>query len=416
MNKILIKNVLLDGCQTDIYIEGDTIKTVGLSLNLSADQILSGEGKAVIPSFVNAHTHSAMTLLRGYADDMKLHDWLTTKIWPIEAKLTEEHIYWGARLAAVEMIKTGTTHFNDMYWHYAGTADAVKDSGLFAHLSSAFLDLGNPEQSKRQIEEQVDLYHNRTEHSPNVTYTVGAHALYTVSEPGLLWARDFAKDHGLLLHMHLSETQTEVDGWVEKTGMRPVEYLDSIAFLGPHLIAVHVNWLSDREISILADYGVGVVHCPVSNMKLSSGVFPYERIQDAKLRIGLGTDGCAANNNLDMVEEMKIAALLQKSFSEDPSLMKAEEVFSIATKGGSSLFDLPAGEIKEGMLANLLLIDLNDTLLVPNHNLISNFVYSAHSGCINTTICRGKILMENRVVSGEDEVRENVRRVVRELF
>ncbi len=416
MNTILIKNVLLDGCKTDVFIEGETIKIIGKSLNLHAKKIISGEGLAIIPSFVNAHTHSAMTLLRGYADDMKLHDWLTTKIWPIESKLTEEHVYWGARLAALEMIKTGTTHFNDMYWHYNGTAQAVKDSGLFAHLSSAFLDLGDSEQSRKQIEEQINLYHNRNEHSPNVTYTVGVHALYTVSKPGLLWARDFARENGLLLHMHLSETQTEVDEWVENTGMRPVEYLHSINFLGPHLIAVHTNWLSDHEISILADHGVGVVHCPVSNMKLSSGVFPYQRIQSAKLRVGLGTDGCAANNNLNMMEEMKIAALLQKSHTADPSLMTAEEVFSTATKGGASLLGLPAGEIKEGMLANLLLIDLNDSHLIPNHNLVSNLVYSAQSECIQTTICRGKILMENRVVSEEDIMREKVRRVLRELF
>ncbi len=416
MASLLIKNVILNTHPVDIYIIGNTIKTIGVDLNIQADKIIKVENKAVIPSFVNAHSHSAMTLLRGYADDIKLQEWLTKKIWPVEAKLTEEHVYWGSRLAAIEMIKTGTTHFNDMYWHYNGTAQAVMDSGLHAHLSSAFLDLNDLDQSKKQISEQIELYQKRTRYSPNVTFTIGVHALYTVSESGLFWARDFANDHGLIVHMHLSETKQEVDEWVNTTGMRPVEYLDHIKMLGPHLIVAHTNWVTDQEMKLLSDHDVGVVHCPTSNMKLGSGVFPYPSLKSADLRIGLGTDGCAANNNLDMMEEMKIASLLQKSCTGDPTVMSAEDVFYMATKGGASLFNLNAGEIKEGCLANLLLVDLTNTQLIPNHNLVSNLVYSANGDCVDTTICNGVALMENRTVVDENNVRENVSRVINKIF
>lgn len=416
MQSLLIKDVLLNDVREDIYILGTTIKSIGQDLNPLADKIIYGTGKAVIPSFVNAHTHNAMTLLRGFADDMRLHDWLEEKIWPIEAKLTEEDVYWGTRLATLEMIKSGTTYFNDMYWHYNGTAQAVMDSELRANLASAFLDLGNSETSKKQISEQIEIFKNRQKYFPNITFAVGVHALYTVSESGLFWARDFAKDHGLSVHMHLSETKREVDEWVEHTGKRPVEYLDSINFLGSNVIAAHTNWVTDEEIQILADYNVGIVHCPTSNMKLGSGVFPYARLKEAGLRIGLGTDGCAANNNLDMLDEMKIAALLQKSHTGDPTALSANEAFNMATKGSASLFGINMGEIKEGAQADLLLIDLNHVHLVPNHNLIPNLVYSAHSGCVDTTICNGKILMENRKIAGEEEVVENARRTTENLI
>ena len=413
---ILIKNILIDSLLKDILIRDGLISSIEDEISFEADYVVNGSGKAVVPSFVNAHTHSAMTLFRGYADDMHLHDWLENKIWPMEANLTEEDVYWGTRLACIEMIKSGTTHFNDMYWHYNGTARAVMDSGLYAHLSSAFIDLGDDITSNKQIAEQIEIFRQKEIYNPNVTFSLGVHSLYTVSESGLLWARDFANEHSLKIHMHLSETKKEVEEWINSTGLRPVEYLAGKNMLGPHLIAAHVNWVTDEEIQLLADHDVGVVHCPTSNMKLASGVFPYQRLNDAGIRIGLATDGAASNNNLDMLDEMKIAALLQKSVTGDPTKLSADEVFHMGTEGSASLLDLNMGRIGVGKSADMILVDLRNIHLIPNHHLIANLVYSAHSGCIDTTIARGKILMENGVVEGEKEVIEQFSRCVERLI
>ena len=413
---ILIKNVFIDFHRKDILIRDGLISSIEDEISFEADYVVNGSGKAVVPSFVNAHTHSAMTLFRGYADDMHLHDWLENKIWPMEANLTEEDVYWGTRLACIEMIKSGTTHFNDMYWHYNGTARAVMDSGLYAHLSSAFIDLGDDITSNKQIAEQIEIFRQKETYNPNVTFSLGVHSLYTVSESGLLWARDFANEHSLKIHMHLSETKKEVVEWVNSTGLRPVEYLDGKNILGPHLIAAHVNWVTDEEIQLLADHDVGVVHCPTSNMKLASGVFPFQRIKDAGIRIGLATDGAASNNNVDMLDEMKIAALLQKSVTGDPTKLSADEVFYMGTEGSASLLDLNMGRIGVGKSADMILVDLRNIHLIPNHHLIANLVYSAHSGCIDTTIARGKILMEDGVVEGEEEVIEQFSRCVERLI
>lgn len=401
---ILIKDVLLDGITADIYIKDGVINSIGNQLSPQTDKVIDGANMAAIPSFVNAHTHSAMTLMRSYADDMELHDWLENKIWPFEKNITEDDVYWGTRLAIVEMIKSGTTHFNDMYWHYRGTAQAVIDSGIHAHLSNAFIDLGDMDLSKKQISEQVELFRHKNEFEPNVIFTIGIHSLYTVKTSGIEWARDFAKDHGLKIHMHLSETKKEVDEWVTQTNMRPIDYLDHIGLLGSHLLVAHVNWVSDNEIEKLANNNVGVIHCPTSNMKLASGVFPYQKMKNAGVRMGLATDGVASNNNVDMMDEMKMAALLQKSSSQDPTVMPAVEAFHLATKGGADLLGLKSGEIKVGNSADLLLIDLQNIHLIPNYHLIPNLVYSAHSGCINTTISRGKILMENGKVPDEENI------------
>ncbi len=412
---LLIKNALVNDSIQDIFVQDGLIDSIGKNLDSQADNIINGTNKAAIPSFVNAHTHSAMTLMRSYADDLELHDWLENKIWPFEKNITEKDVYWGTRLAIIEMVKSGTTHFNDMYWHYNGTAQAVIDSGIHAHLSSAFIDLGDAELTKKQIAEQVDLYHRKNEYEPNVTFTLGIHSLYTVTKSGVEWARDFAKDHELKIHMHLSETKREVDEGVEQTGMRPVDYLDSLDMLGNHLLAAHVNWVTDEEIQKLADNNVGVIHCPTSNMKLASGIFPYKRLKDEGVRMGLATDGVASNNNVDMMDEMKMAALIQKSSSEDPTIMPAEEAFYLATKGSAELFDLNMGEIAVGKSADLLLVDLKNIHLIPNHHLISNLVYSAHSGCINTTIAKGEVLMKNGVVKDEEEVIKQFQKAVKKL-
>lgn len=412
---VLIKNVRLKDEQKDILIEGNIIKKIASRIDRNADIEIDGEGKGAIPSFINGHTHASMTLMRGYADDMVLHEWLEKKIWPFEEKLMEEDVYWGTRLACLEMIKSGTTFFNDMYWHYHGSARAVEDSGIRSAVSAVFIDMFDSKKSEEQIQLNIQLFEETKQYSNRVMFALGPHALYTVSEKSLRWAKQFSDEHSLLIHIHLSETEREVSDCIKRHGKRPVEYLESIGFLGPNIIAAHVIWVNDREIELLKYHDVKVVYCPTSNMKLSAGVFSYQKLKEAGLTIALGTDGCAANNNLDMLEEMKTAALLQKLNDKDPTVLSAQEVFDIATLEGARVFGLNCGEIKEGNLADLLLVDLKHLHLIPNHHIIPNLVYAAHGSCVNTTICDGKIIMQNGKVEGEEEVLEKAQEVVMKL-
>jgi len=383
----------------------------------AAEFLIEGKDKAAIPGLFNAHTHAAMTLLRGYADDMQLQEWLSTRIWPTEAKMTEDDVYWGTKLACLEMIKSGTTFFNDMYWHWRGSVRAVTESGIRAALSAVFIDGFDEERAKEQMKRNEALYEESKKMSKRIIFTLGPHAIYTVSEESLCWVRDFADKHDLLVHIHLSETEREVRECVEGYGMRPVEFLDSIGFLSPRTIAPHCIHLSRKEIELLKKRDVKIVHTPASNMKLASGRMPYEELKRAGLQsnIALGTDGCASNNNLDMFEEMKIASLFQKAFSGDTTSLPANETLALATRNAAKIFRLNSGVIAEGKLADVVLLDLKKVELVPNHNLTSNIVYSANGSCVDTVICDGRILMEGRKVEKEDEIKDKAKEVAYEL-
>ncbi len=413
---ILIRNLLIDGNEQDLFIEGSHIREIGSSLEPAADEVIDGKGKAALPSFANGHTHAAMVLLRGFADDLPLDEWLNRKIWPIESQLTEQDVYWGTRLACLEMIRSGTTFFNDMYWHYHGVARAVEDAGIRAAVSAVFIDLFDDQRSREQIALNQRLLEETAQYSSRVIFTLGPHAIYTVSPASLRWAKAFADQHSLPIHIHLSETRKEVEDCLREHNRRPVEYLDDIGFLGPNMIAAHSIWLDEQEIRLLSENEVKVIYNPVSNMKLSSGVFPYADLKKAGVSIGLGTDGCASNNNLDMLETMKFAALLQKISTDSPAVLPAEDVFRLATIGTFSAFGLPAGELRVGSFADLILIDLDNIQLIPPHDLINNLVYAAHSDCIDTTICDGKILMRNRIVAGEEEIKQRAREVAMDLI
>lgn len=410
---ILIKDVLLDNKKTDIHIEDNLIKEIGKKVE--ADVVIDGKNKAVIPGFINTHTHAAMTLLRSYADDMELHDWLQNKIWPLEAKLTEDDVYWGTKLACLEMIKSGTTCFNDMYWYVSSVAKAVEDMGIRAVVSAVFIDLFDKKKSDEQIKENKKSVKNFKSKSKRVRIALGPHAIYTVSKESLQWAKEFADKNKLMIHIHLSETKKEVDDSIKSNGKTPVEYLDDIGFLGANVIATHCVWLSKRDIEILARNDVKIAHNPTSNMKLASGIMHYKEMKESGLTISLGTDGCASNNNLDMFESMKFASLGQKAFYNDQTIMKSREAFELATVNGAKALRLNAGMIKENMLADLILIDLKKAELTPNYNLISNIVYSANGSCVDTVICDGKILMENHIVKDEEEIIEKVNKVAQDL-
>ncbi|MFW6414821.1 MAG: amidohydrolase [Thermodesulfobacteriota bacterium] len=412
---ILIKNVLLHRQVVDVYIKDNRFEKIAPGLDMEADQVIDGTDKAIMPSFANGHTHAAMTLLRGYAEDMELHTWLNNHIWPLESKLTQEDVYVGSKLACLEMIKSGTTFFNDMYWHFSSTARAVEEMGIRAALSSVFIDFNDPDTAEYRWKECLELFEQSRDLDPRIDFALGPHSIYAVSRDSLLRVQDFAAKHDLQIHIHLCETEKEVQDSLEQHGQTPVQYLHSLGLLGPNLCACHAIWLNQEDMDLMAANKVKVIYNPVSNLKLCSGNFPYQELKKRGVRIALGTDGCSSNNNLDMLEEMKFAALTNKAHCQDPAIMPASEVFSATTSTAANIFGLDCGEIAEGKLADCILINLNHPQVVPNYNLVSNLVYSANGGCVDTTICNGKILMQNREVPGEEEIISQARETARRL-
>jgi len=402
---ILIKNVLFNDRTIDIYIEGKEIKQIGEGLSFPADKILDGSRKAVIPGFVNAHTHAAMTLFRGFGDDMPLMPWLEQKIWPNEAKMTREDVYWGAKLACLEMIKSGTTTFFDMYHKFRGTADATEEMGLRGMIAGVCFDHFQTDQAEKCKRHNEKLVEEVNGYSKRIQYALGPHAIYTVSGELLQWCHQFAMEHNISIHLHLAETEGEVEDSIKHFGLSPVRYLYKLGILSPRLIIAHGIYIDDDELRMLADHEVKVVHNPASNMKLASGIhFKFKEMRQLGITVGLGTDGCSSSNNLDMIEAMKLASLLGKAWRKDPEALTANEMLQAATAEGAAMFGLKAGQIKEGYLADLCLIDLNTPAFTPNFNFVSNLVYAANGSCVDTVICDGKILMENKKVPGEDEI------------
>lgn len=414
---ILIKNVLFNDRTIDIYIEGKEIKQIGEGLSFPADKILDGSRKAVIPSFVNAHTHAAMTLFRGFGDDMPLMPWLEQKIWPNEAKMTREDVYWGAKLACLEMIKSGTTTFFDMYHKFRGTADATEEMGLRGMIAGVCFDHFQPDQAEKCKRHNEKLVEEVNGYSKRIQYALGPHAIYTVSGELLQWCHQFSMEHNIPIHLHLAETEGEVENSIKHFGLSPVRYLYKLGILSPRLIIAHGIYIEDDELRMLADHEVKVVHNPASNMKLASGIhFKFKEMRQLGITVGLGTDGCSSSNNLDMIEAMKLASLLGKAWRKDPEALTANEMLQAATTEGAAMFGLKAGQVKEGYLADLCLIDLNTPAFTPNFNFVSNLVYAANGSCVDTVICDGKILMENKKVPGEDEIMEKAAEIAYNLM
>lgn len=414
---ILIKNVLFNDRTIDIYIEGKEIKQIGEGLSFPADKILDGSRKAVIPGFVNAHTHAAMTLFRGFGDDMPLMPWLEQKIWPNEAKMTREDVYWGAKLACLEMIKSGTTTFFDMYHKFRGTADATEEMGLRGMIAGVCFDHFQPDQAEKCKRHNEKLVEEVNGYSKRIQYALGPHAIYTVSGELLQWCHQFSMEHNIPIHLHLAETEGEVENSIKHFGLSPVRYLYKLGILSPRLIIAHGIYIEDDELRMLADHEVKVVHNPASNMKLASGIhFKFKEMRQLGITVGLGTDGCSSSNNLDMIEAMKLASLLGKAWRKDPEALTANEMLQAATTEGAAMFGLKAGQVKEGYLADLCLIDLNTPAFTPNFNFVSNLVYAANGSCVDTVICDGKILMENKKVPGEDEIMEKAAEIAYNLM
>jgi len=389
IHTLLIKNALHEGTKRDILIQGMRFAAIAPAGSaLTAAETVDADGKAILPALYNTHTHAAMTLLRGYADDMPLDKWLCDYIWPFESKLTAKDIRGGSELAIQEMVSCGTVFFNDMYFEIEETIDAVDKAGIRAAIGITVMDnhsLGQTESKKQFIREFKDPTGGR------IQLVMAPHAVYTVGAERYKSCVAFARDNGMLIHTHLCETRKEVGDCIASTGMTPVKYLDSLGVLGPDVIAAHCVHLTEEDADILAAREVTISHNPCSNMKLSSGVFNYELVKRAGCRVTLGTDGASSNNNLDLREEMKFAALLAKS-TGNPELLPAEEVLSWATVNGARTFGIDAGVISEGKVADCILLDLDNVKMKPCHHLISNWVYSADSSCVTTVICNGKVV------------------------
>lgn len=400
MNRLFIKDVLLNDKRTNIRIEGNRFSEISQEITPQpGEKVIDASHFVIVPPFYNGHTHAAMTLLRGYADDMALFPWLNDYIWPFEAKLTPEDIYIGSKLAILEMIKSGTVFYNDMYWESEQTFRATEEMGIRAAIGMSTMD-SQSEKNKEKIWHNLEAFQNKGERT---FMTVAPHAPYTVSEPLWIQCAEMAKKYGTFMHFHLSETEKEVKDCIAAHGTTPVRWLDQMGVLGPNCIAAHVVYVDQEEIEILKERGVAIVHNPVSNMKLASGYFKSAAMSDPDLKVLVGTDGCSSNNNLDMREEAKFAAMMAKC-NYGPEVLPVETLVRWCTTNGAKTFGIDAGEIAVGKLADALLINLNNERFVPNFNLASNWIYASSNEAFDTLICHGKIVMENRHVEGEEEI------------
>ncbi|WP_248895599.1 amidohydrolase [Haloplanus halobius] len=391
----------------DVLLDCDAGEIMAVGDAFDADDELDATDGLVIPGLVNAHTHAAMTLLRGYADDKPLETWLREDIWPVEAALTPEDIAAGAELGVLEMIRSGTTAFADMYFEIDRTVDVVERAGCRAVLGHGAIAAGKDDEAARaDIEESVEMARRFDGAADGrVSTAVMPHSLTTVTPELLELAAEEAVEAGVPLHYHANETVDEVEPIVEERGMRPLEWADDLGMCRERDFLAHGVHLDETEIDLLAKTGTGVVHCPASNMKLASGMAPVQRLFDAGVAVGLGTDGPASNNDLDLFDEMRDAAMLGKLAADDPSAVAAPAVVRMATAGGADVLGIDSGRLEAGANADLAVLDLDVPHLTPDHDLVSHLAYAARGSDVRHTVCDGRVLMRDREVLTLDEVR-----------
>ncbi len=404
-SRLLIKNATLVTMDEnrgvinsgDLLIENNIIKAIspGTGEVPGDTEIISGKDRVVIPGLINLHNHAAMTLFRSYADDYPLMEWLTKKIFPAEAKLTEEDVYWGTALALLEMIRGGTTTFVDMYYFMEQTARACQESGIRALLSQVFIGSENSHKGFNSLEDAIKFIENwQGEDNGRIQPILGPHALYTCPPDFLKRVLKETEHLGTLIHIHLSESRYEVEETLKQYNKTPVALMDEMGMFERHVLAGHCVHLNDQDIDILSSRRVGISHNPCSNLKLGNGIAPLKQLLDKNACVGLGTDGAASNNNLDMFEEIKLSSLLQKGTQEDPTIIPAYTAFSLATRGGARALNMEGklGVIKEGARADLAIINFRQPHLQPHNDPIANLVYSASASDVETVIVEGKIL------------------------
>ena len=407
MKNFVISNVKMfkpsgEVVTANIHVSGDKISKITQG-EVTDGKIIDGKNKFATPGLVNAHTHASMTLLRSYSDDKALMDWLQKDIWPIEAKMKRQDIYWGAKLAAVEMIRGGTTAFADMYGPcMEEVAKVVDESGLRGSLSQGLISFANGE---KKLASNVELYKNfHGAADGRITIMLGPHAIYTCPPDYLKKVAAEAQKLGAEIHMHMNETKTEIEDCLKNYGKRPFEVVAETGLLDLGMLAAHCVWLSDEEIDIISKKNVRVAHNPGSNMKLASGIAPVTKLLAKGVTVALGTDGASSNNNLDMLEEIRLAALLAKVDTLDPLAVPAAQAIQMATENGAKAIGLQnVGKLEEGYKADIVLWDMSGVDWQPNYNPASLLVYSANSSAVDTVIVDGKILMQGRELKTLDE-------------
>ena len=422
--KLLIKNAyLLDMVgdvpnirKTDILVVDNRIAKIEENIEESEAQVIDAKENVVMPGLVNTHTHLAMSIFRGYKDDKKLMDWLENAIFPVEDKLQPDDIYWNSYLSCIELIKSGTTTFNDMYFRMDKTIEAAEESGLRAVIAWCITDTSIKDKITRTRE-----YHEKYNH-PNskIKVYVSAHAPYSCSPDTIQLCVDLAKELETGLHIHLSETLEEDKIIRERYGKTGTEYLYDLQAFDVPVVLAHGIYISDSDIEILKNIRGGISHNPISNCKLSSGVCDVIKLRKNGINVGLGTDGIGSTTTLDMFEEMKTAAYLQKINTMDPTSIKAYDILKMATIEGAKVLQLEneIGTVEVGKKADLIIINKDKTHLYPENDLCTNLVYSANGADVDTVIVDGKLLMQNRklVSINEKLVRKNVAKVVKRLL
>jgi 5-methylthioadenosine/S-adenosylhomocysteine deaminase len=403
---LVVSRAVLDGRRVGLRADRGLIAEIGPGVQAQpGDELIDAAGMALVPGLVNAHTHAAMTLFRGYGDDVPLMEWLEQWIWPAEARLTAEDVYWGTRLACVEMIRTGTVSFWDMYWQPVATARAVTDAGLRAVVAEPLidgLDASRAPELRQRASAGLDELAAAGE---RIAAALAPHAIYTVSEASLRWVAQDSAERGVPVHIHLSETEKEVEDCLARHGTRPAAYLDRCGLLGPHTLVAHGVWLDPSELDLIAERAATLVTNPVANLKLAvGGVFPYPEARERGIPVGLGTDGAGSNNSLDLLQDVKIFALVQKHAARDPAAVAAAEAWEIATGRRSPLLAL-RGCLEPGAPADFLLVRTRDPELSLG-DLVADLVYAASGAVVDTTVVDGRVLMRGRVIEGADEVRE----------
>lgn len=409
---LLIKNVTLvpmDGKNeavenTNIYIEKDKIIYIGeLRQDIKVDRIIDGKNKVAMPGLINAHTHIGMSLLRNYADDLPLHEWLTQKIWPVEAKLTDEDVYWGSLLSMVEMIQFGTTTFCDMYFFMDEVGKGLEEVGMRGVLTRGLIEEAGKE--KEKLNDTRNLYKNwHNKGDERIKVMVAPHAPYTCSPTYLSQIMGLAKELNTGIHIHLSETKKEVEDSFKAYGKSPIRHVYDLGLFNLPTVAAHCVYVDDEDIEILKENNVSPVNNPGSNLKLASGFAPIDKMLKRGINVALGTDGSSSNNNLNMFEEINLAAIVNKAVNMDAISVPAIDALKMATINGAKalLWDDEIGSIEVNKKADIILIDMDKPHLYPLHNVISSLAYSVQGSDVDTVIVDGNILMENREIKTLD--------------
>ncbi len=386
-----------------IHIKNNKIESVGKGEYegpISGVKVIDGTGCVAMPGLINMHTHVPMTLLRGYGEGLPLMKWLNERIWPFEDKMTKEDIYIGSLLGIVEMIKSGTTTFADMYYHLKEIANAARDLNIRAFLGNTIIGENYEEEIQKTLclKEKLD--------DELIKVMIAPHSPYTCSDKALEMVGNIAREKNLPIHIHLSETKDEINTVNKEHKKSPIEYCEEVGlFKDNKVIAAHCVHITEEDMNILKKYDVTVVNNPQSNMKLASGVAPIYKCIEKDINVCVGTDGASSNNNLNMIEEMQTTSMLQKMTSNDPTVLDAYSTIKLATVNAAKALGMEnsLGKIKEGYLADIILIDMLKPHLMPSFSPYSNIVFSAQGSDVKTVIINGKVVMKNYKLKLIDE-------------